>query len=171
MIKISNSTTKLLPLANWKACSAHLSAASLTGVLPSLKHSASTGPYVAAWIISAAGLACHTTSKFIFCGVQLKSSVLQKVSSQIRTLATAFNEHKERLLTSLESSCIANMIEDRVSKWAELLEGSLRIWWSKSFPSALVDVSRTGNYMEYKHQTYTTKYRKETIISKEVSRF
>lgn len=48
-----------IPFVNWKACRAHRSAASLTGVFPSFKHSATTGPNMEAWIVIAEGFACH----------------------------------------------------------------------------------------------------------------
>lgn len=51
---------KELPLVNWKACKAHRSAASLTGVLPSFKHSASAGPNAGTRFIMAKGFACHS---------------------------------------------------------------------------------------------------------------
>ena len=50
---------KYIPLVNWKACKAHLSAASLTGEFPSFKHSASAGPKIIIWVIRAEGFACN----------------------------------------------------------------------------------------------------------------
>jgi hypothetical protein len=48
---------KEIPFVIWKACTAHLSAASLTGVLLSFKHSASAGPIMETWTVIDGGLA------------------------------------------------------------------------------------------------------------------
>lgn len=45
--------------------------------------------------------------------------------SEARTFETAFNADKARLLTSLESSCMANTMDPRVSTCEVAFEGSL----------------------------------------------
>ena len=65
-----------VPFVNWKAWKTHLSAASLTGVLPSFKHSASAGPVMEILDIMDGGFACHVSGKknlYPFCS--LSSSV------------------------------------------------------------------------------------------------
>jgi hypothetical protein len=54
---ILNQYMKEIPFVIWKACTAHLSAASLTGVLLSFKHSASAGPIMETWTVIDGGLA------------------------------------------------------------------------------------------------------------------
>ena len=58
MVK-NNQKQKNLPFVSWKMCRAHLSAASLTGVLPSFKHSASAGPTTLTWPATTEGFACN----------------------------------------------------------------------------------------------------------------
>lgn len=48
-----------IPLVSWKVCKAHLSAASLTGVFPSFKHSASAGPKIVIWVKRAEEFVCN----------------------------------------------------------------------------------------------------------------
>ncbi|KAM7258759.1 hypothetical protein ACFE04_014500 [Oxalis oulophora] len=53
------------------------------------------------------------------------------------------------LLTSLESSCDVEQMEEIISIFSPVFDGSLRAWCSRSRPDALVDVSRreTVRYM------------------------
>lgn len=51
-----------IPFVSWKACRAHRSAASLTGVFASFKHSANAGPITAPCDIMAEGCACSVSS-------------------------------------------------------------------------------------------------------------
>lgn len=46
IIRSTKDPKKKIPFVNWKVCKAHLSAASLTGVLLSFKHSASAEPII-----------------------------------------------------------------------------------------------------------------------------
>ncbi|KAM7255264.1 hypothetical protein ACFE04_020505 [Oxalis oulophora] len=46
------------------------------------------------------------------------------------------------LLTSLESSCNAEQMDEIISIFPPVFDGSLRAWCSRSLPDALIDVSR-----------------------------
>jgi hypothetical protein len=50
-----------VPFVSWKACTAHRSAASLTGVFVSFKHSANAGPITVPCDIIAEGFACNVS--------------------------------------------------------------------------------------------------------------
>jgi hypothetical protein len=50
-----------VPFVSWKACIAHRSAASLTGVFASFKHSANAGPITVPCDIMAEGFACNVS--------------------------------------------------------------------------------------------------------------
>lgn len=63
-------------------------------------------------------------------------------------MATALSANKALLLTSLESSCMADAMATIVPLCSFVLEGSFWTWCIRSLPNALVDVSRTGNYIK-----------------------
>lgn len=50
-----------VPFVNWSACTAHRSAASLTGVLASFKHSAIAGPTIVPCNMMAEGFAWNVS--------------------------------------------------------------------------------------------------------------